>query len=66
MAETCIPVLEAKRPLTKQEVADWGGWTLRYIDMEIAKGRLVKTMSGKAVRLMAEDVRAWINNRKSK
>jgi hypothetical protein len=66
MTETSIPLLELKRPIKKEEVAAWGGWTTRYIDMEIRKGRLVKTMSGKAVRLMAEDVRAWINNRKSK
>jgi hypothetical protein len=65
MTDTCIPLLELKRPIKKEELAAWGGWTPRYIDMEIAKGRLVKTMSGKAVRLMAEDIRDWIQRRKS-
>jgi hypothetical protein len=65
MADFCIPVLEAKRPITKAELAAWGGWTTRYLDMEIAKGRLVKTWSGKATRFMPDDIRDWIERRKS-
>jgi hypothetical protein len=65
MADTCIPVLELKRPVTKAELAAWGRWTVRFLDAEISKGRLKKCWSGKATRLMPDDIRDWIELRKS-
>jgi hypothetical protein len=65
MAEKAIPVLELKRPVTNQELAERGGWTPRYIDLEVARGRLKKRCSGRASRFLPCDIQEWLDRRAS-
>jgi len=66
MSDSILPVLELKRPITKQELADWGGWTLRYIDKEVHNGNLKKRFAGRGSRFMPSDVQDWLDRRASK
>jgi predicted DNA-binding transcriptional regulator AlpA len=60
-----VDLLAVRRPITKKELAEWTGFTERFIDQEVLEGNLRKRFSGRASRFMADDIREWFNRRSS-
>jgi hypothetical protein len=49
------------RPITKAELLVWTGLKRRFVDYEIANGRLRQLFSREAARYQLSDIQAWLN-----
>lgn len=51
------------RPLTIAELGEWLGVSRRYIEGQVARGKLrVRKISSRLVRVMPSDVAQWLDN----
>ena len=59
-------LLEGK-PLTKKELAEWGGVSTRFIEVEVKEGRLRCVYLGsRTVRFLPADINTWLNTRRAR
>jgi hypothetical protein len=50
-------------PWTKKELSDWCNCTKRFLELEVAAGRLRAVKLGtRAVRFLPRDIERWINS----
>ena len=60
-----ISLFDLKRPISKEELAEWMGVTTRFVDQQVERGYLRKRHTGKAACFLAEDIREWFDRRGS-
>jgi hypothetical protein len=50
-----------QRPQSIEQVCEWGGFSRRFLELEIARGRLkVRRLSKRLIRILPKDIIEWM------